>query len=100
MCATSCCRRSNSSRIDLTAQWGERAAFIDASTGSVMSHRAWADGVRRVAASLSRRGFGKGDILAIYSSNCPDYAIAFHAVSLLGGIVTTINPLYTAEELD
>jgi acyl-CoA synthetase (AMP-forming)/AMP-acid ligase II len=29
----------------------------------------------------------------------PEYAVIFHAVSLLGGINTTINPLYTADEL-
>ncbi len=45
------------------------------------------------------RGFRKGDVFAIYSPNLPEYAVAFHAVSLLGGIVTTINPAYTAAEL-
>ena len=38
-------------------------------------------------------------MFAIYSPNVPEYAVAFHAVSLLGGINTTINPLYTATEL-
>jgi acyl-CoA synthetase (AMP-forming)/AMP-acid ligase II len=43
--------------------------------------------------------FRKGDVFAIYSPNVPEYAIAFHAVSLLGGINTTISPLYTVTEL-
>ena len=38
-------------------------------------------------------------MFAIYSPNVPEYAIAFHAVSLLGGINTTISPLYTVTEL-
>ena len=46
-----------------------------------------------------RPGFRKGHVCAIFSPNLPDYAIAFHAVSLLGGITTTISPLYTATEL-
>lgn len=29
----------------------------------------------------------------------PEYAIAFHAVASLGATVTTLNPLYTAEEI-
>ena len=58
-----------------------------------------ADGIRRVAVGLSRRGFGKGDVLAIYSPNLPEYALAFFGVAMVGGIVTTANPLATAEEL-
>jgi acyl-CoA synthetase (AMP-forming)/AMP-acid ligase II len=38
-------------------------------------------------------------VFAIYSPNLPEYAIVFHAVSLLGGIITTVNPMYTVEEL-
>ena len=55
--------------------------------------------MRKAAAGLAARGFRKGDVFAIYSPNLPEYAVAFHAVSLLGGIITTINPLYTAAEL-
>ena len=55
--------------------------------------------MRRVATGLAARGFRKGDVFAIYSPNVPEYAIAFHAVSLLGGINTTISPLYTVTEL-
>ena len=85
--------------LERAAVWGEKPAMIDASSGRVLTFAGWADAVRRTAASLAQRGMRQGDVLAIYSANCPDYAIAFHAVSLLGGIVTTINPLYTVEEL-
>jgi len=79
--------------------WGDNPALIDSSNGRVLTYRQWSDAVRRAAVSLARRGLRKGGVLAIFSANCPDYAIAFHAVSLLGGIVTTVNPLYTVEEL-
>ena len=79
--------------------WGDKPAMIDSANGRVLTYRQWSESVQRAAASLARRGFRKGDVFAIYSANCPDYAIAFHAVSLLGGTVTTINPLYTADEL-
>ena len=55
--------------------------------------------VRRAAKGLSLRGFGKGDVFALYCPNVPEYAVAFHGVASLGGINTTINPLYTPEEL-
>ena len=38
-------------------------------------------------------------MLAILSPNVPEYIIAFHAVASLGGVVTTVNPLYTVEEV-
>jgi acyl-CoA synthetase (AMP-forming)/AMP-acid ligase II len=86
--------------LDRAAMWGDKTALIDASTGQTLTFRAWADRVRRTAASLAGRGLKKGDVLAIVSPNCPDYSVAFHAASLLGAIVTTINPLYTAEEME
>ncbi|MEK6373003.1 MAG: 4-coumarate--CoA ligase family protein [Acidobacteriota bacterium] len=85
--------------LERAASWGERPALIDSSNGRVLTYAGWADAVRGAAVSLARRGFRKGDVFAIFSGNCPEYAIAFHAVSLLGGIVTTVNPLYTVEEL-
>ena len=33
------------------------------------------------------------------SPNLPEYPIAFHGVALAGGISTTLNPLYTADEI-
>jgi acyl-CoA synthetase (AMP-forming)/AMP-acid ligase II len=85
--------------LERAASLGEKPAMIDSSNGRVVTYAGWADGVRRAAGALARRGLRKGDVVGIYSGNCPDYAVAFHAVSLLGGIITTINPLYTAEEL-
>jgi acyl-CoA synthetase (AMP-forming)/AMP-acid ligase II len=78
---------------------GDKPALIDGPTGRTLTYAGWADGVRRAAAGLSARGFRKGDVLAIYSPNLPEYAVAFHAVALLGGIVTTINPAFTQAEL-
>ncbi len=76
-----------------------KAALIDGPSGRTITYGQLAGAVRLVASSLVARGFKKGDVFAIYSPNIPEYAIAFHAVSLVGGINTTANPLYTAEEL-
>jgi acyl-CoA synthetase (AMP-forming)/AMP-acid ligase II len=77
----------------------DKPALIDGPSGRTLTYGALADGIRRVATALARRGFKKGDVFAIYSPNLPEYAIVFHAVAVLGGIVTTVNPLYTAGEL-
>ncbi len=77
----------------------DKTALVDGPSGRSLTYGQLAGGVRLAAASLHQRGFGKGDCFAIYSPNLPEYAVAFHAVSTLGGICTTINPLYTVREL-
>ncbi|MDX6271832.1 MAG: hypothetical protein QOD28_3055, partial [Acidobacteriota bacterium] len=77
---------------------GDKPALIDATSGRTITYRQLDEAVRRVAAGLTARGFRKGDVFAIYSPNLPEYAVAFHAVSLIGGTLTTLNPVYTVDE--
>jgi acyl-CoA synthetase (AMP-forming)/AMP-acid ligase II len=77
----------------------EKPAVVDGVTGKAYSYGQLARSVQQVAASLAARGFGKGDVLALYTPNLPEYLIPFLAASLLGGATTTINPLYTVDEL-
>jgi acyl-CoA synthetase (AMP-forming)/AMP-acid ligase II len=81
------------------AKHPSKPALIDGPTGRTLSYGDLARGARRMASGLSERGFGKGDVFAIYSPNLPEYALAFHGVASVGGVSTTINPLYTPEEL-
>lgn len=57
-----------------------------------LSCAAWRPGWRSAA-------LPKVDVLALFSSNCPEYPIVFLAVALLGGATTMINPSYTVDEL-
>ena len=81
------------------ARLGDKPALIDGPTGRTLTYGQLAESVRRTAAGLSRLGFRKGDVFAIYSPNLPEYAVIFLAVASVGGINTTVNPLYTADEL-
>ncbi len=76
-----------------------KSAIVDGPSGRTLTYGALPGLVRRAARGLSLRGFGKGDVFALYCPNVPEYAVAFHGVASLGGINTTINPLYTPEEL-
>ena len=78
---------------------GDKPALINGVTDEVTSFAEVIAAVSAVANSLARRGFGQGDVFAFYGANSPEYAIAFMAVGKLGGIVTTVNPLYTEREL-
>ena len=76
-----------------------KPALIDGPSGRVITYGQLAESIRQMAAGLAQRGFGKGDVFGIYCPNLPEYAVAFHAVAAVGGINTTINPLYTVGEL-
>ncbi len=77
----------------------DKVAIIDGPTGRTLTYGQLVGAIKQVATGLDQRGFKKGDVFAIYSPNVPEYAIIFHAVASVGGINTTINPLYTAGEL-
>ena len=81
------------------AKYTDKAALIDGPSGRTVTYGQLVGAVRRTAAGLAARGFGKGDVFAIYSPNVPEYAIAFFGVATAGGVNTTVNPLYTADEL-
>jgi acyl-CoA synthetase (AMP-forming)/AMP-acid ligase II len=78
---------------------GDKPALIDGPTGRTITYSELVDSIARAAASLDRRGFKKGEVFGILSPNVPEYAIAFHAVATLGGIVSPVNPLYTEHEI-
>jgi acyl-CoA synthetase (AMP-forming)/AMP-acid ligase II len=78
---------------------GDKPALVDASTGRSISYRGLIEGVARVAAGLAARGFGTGDVLALYSPNLPEYAVAAYGAMAAGGVVTGANPALTESEL-
>ena len=78
---------------------GDKPALIDGPSGRTIKYSELADRISRVAASLWKRGFKKGEVFGILSPNLPEYAIAFHSVASLGGVNSTINPLYTEQEI-
>ncbi len=80
-------------------RWGDKPAFIDGPTGRTLTYAQWIAMSRATAAGLIARGLRKGDALAIFSPNLPEYAVAFFGTALAGGVTTTANPLYTVREL-
>lgn len=92
--------------IDLTsfvlmgaAQRSEKPALIDGPTGRKITYAQLAHSISNVASNLASRGFRKGQVFGILSPNTPEYAMAFHGVAALGGIVSPINPVYTEYEI-
>ena len=82
------------------AELGDKPALIDVPTGRALSFAQVDEMARRAAGGLRARGLAKDETVAVFLPNLPEYAIAFHATTLAGGTVTTINPVYNAEEIE
>ena len=85
--------------LERAAQHGDKTAFVDGSTGRTVTFADWCRSVRAAAVALHRRGVTKGEVAALCSPNVIEFAIVFHAVSLLGAVSTLASPLATADEL-
>ena len=68
--------------------------------GYKMRYRELDEAVDRLATALQDLGVRKGDKVAIFLPNCPQFVIAYYAILRAGGVVTAVNPLYTERELE
>ncbi len=78
----------------------DRVAVVDGPTGRSYTYAELYGAARKVAGGLRAAGVESGDVLAILSTNLPEYAMVFHGVALAGGTTTTINPTFTAGEIN
>lgn len=52
----------------------------------------------RFAVALQQRGIAKGDRVAFFMPNCPQFIIGYLAAHKVGAIAVPVNPLYSARE--
>src|SRR5947208_9407875 len=82
------------------AERADQPALIDGPSGRALTYGQLAAGVERLAAGLTARGFRRGDVLALFMPNSPDFALAFHGTLAAGGVVTTVNSLATTQDAE
>ncbi len=78
---------------------GDKPALIDGPTGRTLTFLQLRQQIDRLVRGLQQRGFGKGDVMAIFCPNLPEYGVVFLGVAKAGGINTTVNSLYSTTEL-
>jgi long-chain acyl-CoA synthetase len=67
--------------------------------GNKISFKQLHDEVNRFASALSQLGVKKGDKVALYLLNSPQYVIAYFSILKVGATVTPISPVYTSSEV-
>ena len=65
-----------------------------------MSYRQLDDAVNRFAAALQTLGVKKGDRVAMFLLNCPQFVIAYYGTLRAGGIAVPGNFIYTSGEME
>lgn len=68
--------------------------------GGSLSYAETRSRAQRLAAALLDLGVAKGDVVAIQLPNVPEFLIAYFAVTMFGGIVSTLHMPYRASEME
>ncbi|MFC4139636.1 MULTISPECIES: AMP-binding protein [unclassified Microbacterium] len=77
----------------------DRVAIVDGMSGAETTYRQLIAQIDLLAGALAARGVGVGSVVGILCPNIPAFATVFHGVLRSGATATTINSLYTAEEI-
>jgi acyl-CoA synthetase (AMP-forming)/AMP-acid ligase II len=56
--------------------------------------------IDRFAAGLVKLGINKGDRVALFMQNCPQFVISYFGILRARGVVVTINPMFKHAELE
>ena len=80
----------------VNANKSETAVFFK---GKFKTYGELEEEVNRLSNSFKKLGLKKGDRVAVFLPNCPQFITTFFAVQTIGGIFTALNPLYSAREI-
>ena len=78
---------------------GERDALVFPALGYRRTYREFHDDVLRAARGLSALGIVRGDHVAVWATNVPQWVVLQFAAAEIGAVLVTINPAYRPFEL-
>jgi long-chain acyl-CoA synthetase len=82
---------------EATDNYGKKTALIF--YGKKVSYAELKEEIDRLATALADLGVSKGDTVALYLLNSPQYVISFFAALKTGAKVTPVSPIYTSIEI-
>ncbi len=80
----------------------EKPALIFPSPGGAVVQYTWEElntKVNRVAQGLLSLGIGKGDKVAVFSLNCPEFLFLIYGLAKIGASVSPVNVTFKEEEI-
>ncbi len=77
----------------------DRAAVIDVPSAATTTYRQMIEQVNATAGALAARGIRVGDVVGLLAPNSSLFAIAFHGILRAGATATTLNALFTVNDI-
>ncbi|MGG1558516.1 AMP-binding protein [Geobacillus thermoleovorans] len=81
-------------------QYADHEAVVYADRGLRLTYRQFNDYCRLVARGLMRLGIEKGEHVAIWATNVPEWIACQFATGKMGAVLVTVNTNYRAAELE
>jgi long-chain acyl-CoA synthetase len=85
--------------LDACNKFPGKTALIDASQNRRFTYAEYGEMVEKVASGFVSAGLKPGEVVAIFLPNSWEFAAAYHATTLAGGIPTLLNPTYKEREV-
>ncbi|HLW84230.1 MAG TPA: AMP-binding protein [Candidatus Sulfotelmatobacter sp.] len=80
-------------------QHSTKVALVDSSNGRRLTYAEYGELVESLARGLVFAGLTPGEIVAIFLPNSWEFCVAYHAITLAGGVPTLLNPTYREREV-
>ncbi|NEB04169.1 4-coumarate--CoA ligase family protein [Streptomyces sp. SID13726] len=77
----------------------DRVALLDTADGTRTTYRELIGRINVTAGALAARGIGAGGVVGLLAPNSSLFAVAFHGILRAGATATTINALFTAQDI-
>jgi len=85
---------------ETVTKYPETEALVATWRNERYTYREFHDICRRAAKGFMKLGVAKGDRVAIWATNYPEWVITQFATAMIGAILVTVNPAYRSHELD
>ncbi|MCK4581047.1 MAG: AMP-binding protein, partial [Dehalococcoidia bacterium] len=84
---------------EITDRYPDNEALVDVPSGRRYTYRELQKACRSAAKSFMSLGVEKGDRVAIWATNHPEWVIVQFATAMIGAVLVNINPAYRTHEL-
>src|SRR6476620_4157608 len=82
------------------ARFGERDALVHVEHGVRYTYAEFRAECDRIAKGMLALGVQKGEHVAIWATNYPEWVVAQFALAKIGAVLVTVNPAYRTHELE
>ncbi len=84
----------------IVAQYPDNEGLVDVPSGQRWTYTQLREDCRRVAKSLMKLGIHRGDRVAIWATNHPEWVLVQFGTAIMGAVLVNVNPAYRTHELE